>query len=668
MPDSGSKKQQSGRISLSKIALGFTVFASVICVIVMIQVGRADHIKISQDNVISGYEKIGTVVCREIEDPDTPIGIKKEYTFTLDEKLHEDTHLAFYTVHQYVEVLLDGETEYTLMPSGTNRISRTVGSNWNMIPIYREDAGKTVQVRIIPAYESFRNREVEFLIGSDLAIYRDRLYRDLPQLILGIMAIFVGVVSICVAGYNQLRRHRGRGVVALGIFSVMLGVWRLTDTRFTPFLFPDHPVLLFYISVMMLMLGMVPLMEWIQEYYTEKSKRLLRMYSIATVIVCLIQFFLQLTGMVDLRDMLVVTHLVIGVGFFVAIGTAIYERKKSPKEAIIRKGFGLIYICIVGVILDELAYYIKGNSSGLTFTLIAFLFYIVLMGIASIYRYSEQELQLAEKDRQLAESDRELAESERMLAERDRHLAVTERQLAENERKLTERRISVMMSQIRSHFIFNVLTTISGYCKIDPKKADNALIRFSRYLRKNIRIIEEEGLIDFATELEQVEDYVALEQLRFEDMIVFEKEIGTSSFKIPPLTIQPIVENAIKHGLIKQDRSGVILLRTERKAGQPGEAGNHGAGKPSGEAGWIEITVSDNGVGFVPEESEKPDSVGIRNVRYRLEHMVGGSLSIQSVPGEGTVVTIRLPEEKLSEERLPEEKLSEDRLPEEKQP
>ena len=646
MPDYGSKKQQSGRISLSKIVLGFTVFASVICVIIMIQVGRADHITISQDNVVSGYEKIGTAVCWEIEDPATPIGIKKEYTFTLDEKLYEDTCLAFYTVHQYVEVLLDGEMEYTLMPSGKNRISRTVGSNWNMIPIYREDAGKTVQVRIIPAYESFRNREVEFLIGSDLAIYRDRLYKDLPQLILGIMAIFVGFVFICVAGYNQLRKHRGRGLVALGIFSVMLGVWRLTDTRFTPFLFPDYPVLLFYISVMMLMLGMVPLMEWIQEYYTEKSRRLFRMYSIAAVIVCLIQFFLQLTGMTDLRDMLVVTHLVIAAGIIVAIGAAVYERIKSPKETRIRKGFRLVYICVAGVILDVLAFYIKGNSSGLTFTLCAFLLYIVTMGIASIYKYSEQELQLAESDRELAEKERKLAEKDRQLAVTERQLAENERQLAENDRKLTERRISVMMSQIRSHFIFNVLTTISGYCKIDPKKADNALIRFSRYLRKNIRIIEEEGLTDFATELEQVEDYVALEQLRFEDMIVFEKEIGTSSFKIPPLTIQPIVENAIKHGLVEHDRSGVILLRTERKVGQPGEVGKIRAEELSGEAGWIEITVSDNGVGFVPEEIGNPDSVGIRNVRYRLEHMVGGSLSIQCVPGEGTVVTIMIPEEK----------------------
>ena len=68
-------------------------------------------------------------------------------------------------------------------------------------------------------------------------------------------------------------------------------------------------------------------------------------------------------------------------------------------------------------------------------------------------------------------------------------LAEKDRQLAEQERKLTERRIATMMSQIRTHFIFNVLTAISGYCKYDAQKADDALIRFSRYLRKNIKII-----------------------------------------------------------------------------------------------------------------------------------------------------------------------------------
>lgn len=106
-----------------------------------------------------------------------------------------------------------------------------------MIPLYREDAGKEIRVEITPVYESFRDREVVFLIGSQLAIYTDRLYRDLPQLVLGIMAVFAGVVFVCVAVHNLIRKHRGQSLAALGMFSVMLGFWRLTDTRFTLFIF-----------------------------------------------------------------------------------------------------------------------------------------------------------------------------------------------------------------------------------------------------------------------------------------------------------------------------------------------------------------------------------------------------------------------------------------------
>ena len=249
------------------------------------------------------------------------------------------------------------------------------------------------------------------------------------------------------------------------------------------------------------------------------------------------------------------------------------------------------------MIADIAAFYIKGNSSGLLFSLLAFLLYIVFTGIATMFNYSEQEMQLAEKDRQLAEQ----------------------------ERKLTERRIATMMSQIRTHFIFNVLTAISGYYKYDAQKADDALIRFSRYLRKNIKIIEEDGLIDFSMELEQLEDYIALEQMRFLDMIEFEEDIEVTNFQIPPLTIQPIVENAIKHGLVEHGRSGTIRLHTMKDTEN------------------IIITVMDDGAGFVPEEYEKEDSVGIKNVRFRLESMVKGSLDIESIPGEGTKATIRMP-------------------------
>lgn len=598
MPEFDTKEKCEKRMNLSRIAILLSLTAGVVLVALLVALGVTDNADVQQIRADSGFERVENVSCREIEDENAPIGIRKEYTFSLNEILKNDIHLAFYTVHQYVDVYLDGQEIYSLKPAEKNRISKTVGSNWVMIPLFREDAGKEIRVVITPVYESFRNREVEYLIGSPLAIYKDRLSRDLPQLILGAMVVFVGIIFVCVAGYSMLKKQRGKGLVNLGLFSVMMGLWRLTDTRFTPFILPEKPVFLFYVSVTMLMIGMIPLIRWMEESYHENGRRILDGYCIGASGICLIQLLLQFFGVVDLRDTLSVTHIVIAVGIIVAVGNALFIHIKYPQKQK-RVGKKLPLICLAGVMADIIAFYIKGNSSGLLFSLLAFLLYIVSVGIATMFQYSEQEMKLAEKDRQLAEK----------------------------ERKLTERRISAMMSQIRTHFIFNVLTAISGFCKYDPQKADETLILFARYLRRNLKIIEEEGLIDFAKELEQLEDYVALEQIRFPDMIRFEEEIEETNFRIPPLTVQPIVENAIKHGLVEHGRSGTVRLCT-----MCSETG-------------IVLIVEDDGAGFVPEECEKEDSVGIRNVRYRLESMVNGSLTIESSPGNGTKVTIRIPKQ-----------------------
>lgn len=197
--------------------------------------------------------------------------------------------------------------------------------------------------------------------------------------------------------------------------------------------------------------------------------------------------------------------------------------------------------------------------------------------------------------------------------------------MAQTERELMESRITSMLSQIRNHFIFNTLSMISGYCKIDPEKADEALARFSRYLRRNMHYLETDHLILFETEIAQIEDYVALEQLRFEGMIDFGEDFEVTDFQIPPLTVQPLVENAIKHGLTKPGKKGsvCILTRQEKDA--------------------IIIEVMDDGVGFSLKELDKSTSIGIRNIRYRLEHMASASLTIESTPGTGTRAVIRMP-------------------------
>ena len=133
----------------------------------------------------------------------------------------------------------------------------------------------------------------------------------------------------------------------------------------------------------------------------------------------------------------------------------------------------LAFLCVAGILADVAAFYIKGNSSGLLFSLMAFVIYIMIMGVNTMFEYSRQQMQIAKLDRELAQKDRELAKSERQVAQQNR-------ELAEKERRLTDSRIKLMMSQIRSHFIFNVLTTISTYCKIDAKK----MILYKKNARK----------------------------------------------------------------------------------------------------------------------------------------------------------------------------------------
>ena len=116
-----------------------------------------------------------------------------------------------------------------------------------------------------------------------------------------------------------------------------------------------------------------------------------------------------------------------------------------------------------------------------------------------------------------------------------------------------------------------------------------------------------------------------MEQIRFQDMITFEKDLEETGIRIPSLTIQPLVENAIKHGFLEHDRSGTVWLSTTRKNRM------------------YVITVKDDGAGFPPEALEKKDSAGIKNVEYRLKSMADGKLEISSIPGQGTTVSILIP-------------------------
>ena len=193
--------------------------------------------------------------------------------------------------------------------------------------------------------------------------------------------------------------------------------------------------------------------------------------------------------------------------------------------------------------------------------------------------------------------------------------------------QLTESRVSTMMSQIRPHFIYNTLGSIEQLCNINPDKAGELVHNFAKYLRGNFGELDNPKPILMSQEMEHVRHYISIENVRFPDM-TFSFEMKSDDFHIPALTVQPIVENAIKHGLMKLQKGGTIHVISY-------ETDTHYC-----------VTVEDDGVGFdtsVLRDERK--HVGIRNIRGRLKAMVNGTLEIESKEGVGTKVLIMIPKE-----------------------
>ncbi len=196
-----------------------------------------------------------------------------------------------------------------------------------------------------------------------------------------------------------------------------------------------------------------------------------------------------------------------------------------------------------------------------------------------------------------------------------------------NKRKLVEaQKNALMLSQINPHFVYNTLSTIASMCDVSPSQAKNLTIDFSRYLRQNIYNMSAEELIDFEQELNHVECYLKIEKARFRERLNVVYAVQCRDFRIPPLSIQPLVENAVKHGVTKKAEGGTIKISTYET-----------------DTSYV-IDIKDDGVGF--DVSTADMHVGIENVKSRVEAICKGSVTVKSTLCVGTRVTIEIPKKR----------------------
>ena len=213
-----------------------------------------------------------------------------------------------------------------------------------------------------------------------------------------------------------------------------------------------------------------------------------------------------------------------------------------------------------------------------------------------------------------------------------------EKELKEIQRELTMSRIKNSTSQMQPHFLYNALGSIQELILIDPNYASDLLGDFMVHLRSCVRAMTNDVPVRFEEELRNIKAYVNIEKMRLGDKLTVEYDIQESGFLILPLCIQPIVENAIRHGIHKRGQEGgKVTIRTGREQDK-----------------WV-IQVEDTGVGFdvsrvrTEVRQGKRDSTGLNNLFFRLEKVMKASMDIRSAEGKGTTVTIHLPMEEGNE-------------------
>jgi two-component system, LytTR family, sensor kinase len=206
-----------------------------------------------------------------------------------------------------------------------------------------------------------------------------------------------------------------------------------------------------------------------------------------------------------------------------------------------------------------------------------------------------------------------------------------EMNLEQNQQHLLKARMDALTSQINPHFLFNTLNTVSSLIRFDPDMARGVVLKLSNILRRLLR--KHDTFVPLREELEFIDDYLDIEVIRFgpDKMQIFKDIDGaTLDVFVPSMLLQPIIENAIKHGLAPRLEGGQIHLRTRHRDGR------------------LTIEISDNGMGMSPERLSEVygGGIGISNVHERLRLLYGDQfdMDIRSQPGEGTQIRIEIPE------------------------
>ncbi len=454
------------------------------------------------------------------------------------------------------------------------------------------------------AYDNFF---AKWCYGTSFGLLKQQLRENIGRILMCGFFLIMGVALVFVMlGLYYFRAVEMRGYLACGILLISGGAFAFIDYDYITLLF-DNAWTVNTIDFALQILVCTFLLVYMKSYFrTEKYVRIANRLLGGWVILASLYFVLRAMHVIPFNDVpghiLAILIALIAVGSYYLVREYYTYREKRME-----------YVLISGLILSafttvELLHYHMTNAFWIT-SFQTGLFCFALVQFWVLLKYLSDRIMKSQQVRWLQQENmKKDAENARL------ELAVMQNQ------------VSVMLSQIQPHFLYNSLSTIQILCQMDPTLAQEAMGHFIQYLRANMDSLNQKGSIPFEKELNHVKNYLYIEKLRFGRKLEVVYELEREAFTCPSLCLQTMVENAVKHGVCNKKGGGTVWIRSyETSQG-------------------ICVEVEDNGVGFDPGQvpQDGQSHIGIINTRRRVKE-VGGSLEIQSKIGEGTKVRILLP-------------------------
>ena len=369
-----------------KNLLMFSIITTILFFLIILLAVNNNYIK-SENRVTDGYHQVYVITKEEIEDDTAPQGVVKRYSTIMDDFHTNANCLAFYVIHQYVRVYIDGDLVYEFYPSDEAYIGNTLGCTWIIVPLTHDDSNKEFVVELTPVFKDGIDSEVRFYHGAQYDIFIDILIDNIIWVFTSIACIVVGLILIF--GYLHSKyNHKATNssLVYLGLVAVLISLWMVFDINLATLIFENNPRLIFYISYISLILVPLPLVKYVQSLLKNKNSKIADIAFILYFITVIVLLILQFFPFFDLRANISLILGLIATVIVALIFSVIFEgdfhgvKKNNVKEMLPL----LIVTFSLGGILVIIIYFVTKITDDLVFTFIAFFIYSLIIVLHSL--------------------------------------------------------------------------------------------------------------------------------------------------------------------------------------------------------------------------------------------------------------------------------------------